>query len=341
MSAVAAKTLFERIEAAIRRDPARRGLLGGPGTPVGLGELEAAARSLAGAGRHVVIVTGFYIPSADPPAAETDGPPGAAALAETLQRLGIAATLVTDPLCAPALRAAAEAAGLPVEAVRCVDSPDALSGLLEPAELKVSHLIAIERVGPCYGADQVRARCGEEAAARFTAVVPREYWTRCLNMRGVPIEEWTVDFSGPFESPPAGVATIGVGDGGNELGLGKFAWADLAARLDGVADPRILCRVAADHAVLGGTSNWAAYGLAAATAVTAGRPDAFAGVTPAAQRSVIEAMVRNGPAVDGLTKRFEATVDGLPLAAFLEPLKQIRRALGFGEQVLEGEPPGG
>src|SRR5690606_16343542 len=106
-----------------------------------------------------------------------------------------------------------------------------------------------------------------------------DLWSRCLNMRGLPIEDWTVDFSPAFESPPPGIVTIGIGDGGNEIGLGKFDWLDLHDRLAHVADPRILCRVAADHAILAGTSNWGGYGLAAATAVAAGSPAAFDGVT--------------------------------------------------------------
>lgn len=321
-------TQIHRIETAIRHDPARRGLLGAAGAPLGLGELEAAARSLAERGRHSVIVTGFYIPSAEPPAAETDGPPGAVALAATLLRLGQRATLVTDPLCTSALRAAARAAGFPEDSVRSVDSPGVFRTFLEEAK-GLTHLIAVERVGPCYSEDHVRTRCGDEAALRFTDAVPREFWSRCLNMRGLPIEEWTVDFSGPFESPPEGVTTIGVGDGGNELGLGKFAWTELSARLEGLADPRILCRIAAEHAVVAGTSNWAAYGLAAATAVVAERPDAFEPVSADAERAVIEAMVREGPAVDGVTKRFEATVDGLSLETYLAPLEGIRRALGL------------
>src|SRR5690606_38342348 len=113
----------------------------------------------------------------------------------------------------------------------------------------------------------------------------------------------------------------------NEIGLGKFDWLDLHDRLAHVADPRILCRVAADHAILAGTSNWGGYGLAAATAVAAGSPAAFDGVTSAAQRRILEAMVRDGPAVDGVSRRFEPTVDGLPLLTFLEPLEAIHRRL--------------
>jgi len=38
--------------------------------------LTGAASSLAGKGKKVVIITGFYVPVGDPPATETDGPPG-------------------------------------------------------------------------------------------------------------------------------------------------------------------------------------------------------------------------------------------------------------------------
>ena len=323
------KTDFSAIEAAIRRDPGRRGLLGATGGQLGLGDLEAAARSLAATGRHAVIATGFYIPLAEPSAAETDGPPGAVALAATLQRLGIEVTLVTDRFCIQALRAAAIAADLHAETVLALAGPEELPRLLNEARPKVSHLIAIERVGPGYTTDLIRTRFGDAAAEQFGRLTPIELQARCLNMRGMPIEEWTVDFSAAFESPGPGVTTIGLGDGGNEIGLGKFSWPDLVARLDGVADARILCRIAADHAIIGGTSNWAAYGLAAATAAAAGATAAFGDVTPDSQRRVLEAMVQGGPAVDGVTRRFEPTVDGLPLLTFLQPLHAIRNRLGL------------
>lgn len=319
--------IFSRIEVVIRRDPGRRGLLGTVGGPLGLGELESAAKSLAADKAGVVIVTGFFIPQAEPAAAETDGPPGAIALAETLRNLNRSAILVTDPHCGPALQAAARAARLPGDVVRIVEEVNGLRQLLESPTTPVSHLVAVERVGPGYCADSLRARCGDDDARQFAASVPRTMWSRCHNMRGQSIEDWTIDFSPVFESPPAGVVTIGLGDGGNELGLGKFLWSDLRCRLESVADPGILCRVAADHAIVAGTSNWAAYGLAAATAVAAGRTEAFAPVTSESQRHILEAMVRDGPAVDGVSRRREATVDGLPMLTFLEPLEAIHRRL--------------
>ena len=44
-------------------------------------DLAGAISSLAEKGRKVAIITGFYIPGGDPPATETDGPPGALILA--------------------------------------------------------------------------------------------------------------------------------------------------------------------------------------------------------------------------------------------------------------------
>ncbi|MBQ1015127.1 DUF4392 domain-containing protein, partial [Micromonospora sp. M51] len=53
------------------------------------GGLLAAARSLATAGPpDAAVFTGFFIPGADPPAAETDGPLGAVQIAVALRLLG-------------------------------------------------------------------------------------------------------------------------------------------------------------------------------------------------------------------------------------------------------------
>src|SRR4051812_41170682 len=78
-------SMLTALERLIRTDPARRGLIAtepefGPLLP---GHLALAARELADQATCVGIVTGFFIPSALPPAAETDGPLGAVLLAET------------------------------------------------------------------------------------------------------------------------------------------------------------------------------------------------------------------------------------------------------------------
>ena len=315
------------IETAIRIDPARRGLLDSSHDPLGRGELAAAAASLAESGRHALIVTGFFIPSAEPPAAETDGPPGAVALALVLERLGIACTLLTDNFCAPAVRAAISAGGMDVERLRVIDSADEFSHVFANLPQPPTHLIAIERLGRTYDPRTIEQGWGAEAAREFGEQVPSESWSRLLNMRGVPIDEWTVDFSPIFENPPNDCATIGVGDGGNEIGMGKFAWGDLLTCITKPSPRGILTRVACRHAIIAGTSNWGALGLAAAVALARNSPESFGMITPESQQAILESMVGKGPAVDGVTRRAEPTVDGLLPESYLNPLRDIRRHL--------------
>ena len=67
-------------------------------------DLTGAASSLVERGKKVVIVTGFYVPVGDPPATETDGPPGALTLAEGLKYLGMEVSLLSDEYTLSALK---------------------------------------------------------------------------------------------------------------------------------------------------------------------------------------------------------------------------------------------
>ena len=51
------------------------------------------------------------------------------------------------------------------------------------------------------------------------------------------------------------------------------------------------------------------------------------GLNPGLDRSVIDAMVRDGPAVDGISLRREPTIDGLGMDAHQEVLDSI--SLGY------------
>ena len=107
--------LISQFEVLIRRDPARRGLISSEAEfgPLCGGHLASAAAHLAGHGRGVAIVTGFYIPKGTPPAAETDGPPGSLFLAKALHDSGIPTTVITDAPCHAACCAAAKALEFP------------------------------------------------------------------------------------------------------------------------------------------------------------------------------------------------------------------------------------
>jgi hypothetical protein len=331
-----------RIESLVRCDPARRGLLGGNGgsPQLGLGQLAAAARHLAEHGRAVGIVTGFAIPTAAGPVAETDGPLGAVLLAATCAAVGITPSLITDEACGNCLREAARVAGLapdivqvsPIDPVAAMDWCDRwleqMPGL--------THLIAVERVGPSHTQQSIESQCrhGSPPVEQFAALVPPEFRDRCQNMRGETIEQFTAPLHRLFElrtEVGRPFHTIGVGDGGNEIGMGAFSWEELYPLVANGHGARIVCRVPADWTIIAGTSNWGAYALAAGLALGRMRPEVLQEWTERRQEELLSHIVRRGPAVDGVTREYEPTVDGLPFVTYIQPWSGIREALGLSD----------
>ncbi|HET6882978.1 MAG TPA: DUF4392 domain-containing protein [Pirellulales bacterium] len=331
-------TDFEALEAVIRQDPGGRGVASywHNGQWLAPGVLERAARDLAQSQGAVAIVTGFCVAEADPPAAETDGPPGALFLARAWEAMGRKVVLISDAGALGLLRIGcrlwrleAELVELP-PATRHEVSAIAIERLLPPSLCEqFSHLIAIERVGPSHTLDSLSAQAGNatEAVARFILEVPVEHRNACHNMRGTIIDQHTSPAHRLFEPPTIAerrVTTLGIGDGGNEIGMGAIPWEVLRTALKGEHAGRIICRVATDFLILAGVSNWGAYALACAMAGLLGRNDLIAQWDEAGQRELIEVLVREGGAVDGVTRRREPTVDGLPLDDYLSVLAAIR-----------------
>lgn len=132
---------------------------------------------------------------------------------------------------------------------------------------------------------------------------------------------------------PASACTVGVGDGGNELGMGKVEARVLAS----IAIPNareICCVVPTRWLVASSVSNWGGYALAAALAVVAAAeagPEAGRRrdvverllVSSAAERAVVEGIVAAG-ARDGITGERKAWVDGMPLEMSLAVLEEVR-----------------
>jgi hypothetical protein len=270
------------------------------------GGATAAARALRGS-RRVLLTTGFAV---GPGLPETDGPPGTACLGRALRALGAEVIYVTDAVAVPPLQAALKVLGEPaaVETFHVAHGPHppgagaggrggASSGARETArrllaEHKPTHLVAIERPG--------RARDGHYRSAR-----------------GRSLTEWNGPLDELFLAAPARVVTIGVGDGGNEIGMGVVH--ARVARAGGVFR-RIASVVKVRHLVVAGVSNWGAYGIVAELGRLAGRPLLH---TAEEERAMVQACVDAG-AVDGLTHRREPTVDGLPLPAHIGMLELLR-----------------
>ncbi len=329
-------TEFERL---IRRDPGGRGLLGPDAeTGLGLGELAAAAELLVRQRGAVCLVTGFFIPTTQPNSegprgfAETDGPLGTALLASILSRMGRTVRVVTDENCGDVVRIAMSTLGLATETVLVapLQSSDWRREFWASSfGRQLQTLVAIERVGPSHTLESFdRANASQNRRDDFAASVDEADRGHCFNMRGLNIDEFTGDLHALFDEfpiqHPDGV-TIGVGDGGNEIGMGRFAWSELRRRLPPAVGAKIPCRIATDSTVLAGTSNWGAYALAAAACVLTSQVELLQTHTVQSQFECLEAIVRDGFAVDGVTRRQEATVDGLPFLTYIQPWSGILR----------------
>src|SRR2546427_1912187 len=108
-----------------------------------------------------------------------------------------------------------------------------------------------------------------------------------------------------------------------EIGMGV-----VRARLRrlGPLATRIASVVAVDHLVVAGVSNWGGYGVVAALSRLAGRDLLH---TPELERRLVEACVAAG-ASDGVTRRREPTVDGLPIEAHAAVVELLRWAACSG-----------
>jgi hypothetical protein len=320
----------------VQQDVAGRGLATDPHDNLltaAAGDFAAACADLASTPRlRLAVVTGFWIAHADPPSAETDGPLGAVFLARALAPLGMEMTLTADAFCVPALEAGLEVAGL-AGRVAVHTLLDAGAADWHPFREKLgqpTHLVAVERVGPGHTAESLTAQCGDvgDHVERFLREVPPAQRGRCRGMRGGDITEQMSPAHRLFEEPwPGGQPrTIGIGDGGNEIGMGKVPWPVIARNV-----PRgglTACRVATDLLIVAGISNWGAYALAAGVRLLRGAALDRGLFDLEREREILRVMVDRGPLVDGMSGRRELAVDGLPFDRYAEVLKQIGRTVG-------------
>jgi len=283
------------IEAAVCRDVGRKTQ---PLIEASRGELGAAATAL-GQAKSVGLITGFFVPRDGVAAPETDGPVGTALLAAGLAACGLPVRIAVDSPCADVVRAAVREAGghVVVDEVGVDDRP----GLARVTEgwrrAGVDHAVAIER-------------CGMSRDGR-----PR-------NMRGVDVSAWTATLDDLFCAGPW--MRIGVGDGGNELGMGKLPAGLIAQSVPN--GERIACVTGCDHLVVAGVSNWGAYGLMAGLALVHESWSSILAefLTAARDLAVTRAIVEAG-AVDGVTARREATVDGFGPDVHAAVIAELRR----------------
>ena len=248
-----------------------------------------AAQFIADHPGTAIIVTGFYILRASSP--ETDGPPGAIAIGNALQAMGRRVVYVSDIHTTPMLRdwlgSATEVVNFPI--VDAATSREFATAIL--SRMKPALLISIER-------------CGRTRDDTY------------LNMRAANITPYTARLDYLFE---AGTPSIGIGDGGNEIGMGNLA--EIIPTVERLPKNPAVTRV--DRLVIASVSNWGGYGLVAGLSRIAGR-----NLLPTVEHEtrLIEYMVDNG-AVDGTTGERNYTVDNFTAEQNGELLSRLHRLL--------------
>jgi len=289
------------------------------------GDLQLAATTLTllPPKSTILVLSGFPCCVNHSPPTETDGPPGAISIARTAFALGYNVILVTDECNEVVFRAAAQS--LPAHAVKFE---------IFPAEDKMSQsdedrmkslvmdrcdlIVSCERAGP--GKDGV-----------------------CYTMRGINMNEKgliapihkIIDMAREFRKD---LKYIAIGDGGNELGMGKVI--DKIRESDVIVDgDKIGAVTAADFLIAASVSNWGGYALSCACAIvkrallesddttTKRNDDWVKKCVPTNEDEValLERCVKVG-CRDGVSGKIEATVDGMSLQTNLEFLTRIRSA---------------
>ncbi len=189
----------------------------------------------------VVITTGFYILMSDAP--ETDGPPGAFAIGNAVRDLGHPVIYVAD---VPVAGMMASWLGHAGDSSRVIDFP--ISDVAADNDATASAVV--DEFGPALMISI--ERCSPDAAGIYR------------NMRSRDISPQTARIDKLFG---LGLPSVGIGDGGNEIGMGNLA--DVVAGADQLPDNPAV--VGCDHLVISSTSNWGGYGLVAALSLEVGR----------------------------------------------------------------------
>ncbi len=284
-------------------ESARLATSGGGNHPLSL----AAAQQIMAKvhrGSVFVVMTGWPAPYRR--CGETDGPLGAVILARAIAKAceatpvfmgepDVAASLV--PLCrvagmnvvdfemAKAYKSSAQVRSFPIGDEPCLK---AIEGVL--AELKPSCVVSVERPG--------RNEKGVH------------HYTRGLSTSGV-IAHLDYLFA---QAHQEGILTVGIGDLGNELGLGKIKdtvakYVKLGAKCLCPCGGGIAAADPADVTIFSTTSNWGAYGVAAALAILKGDPLVFH--SGEIERDLLRAAREHG-IVDGALDLPSLSVDTIP-----------------------------
>ena len=228
-----------------------------------------AARDILNLSKGTVfLLTGFWVNGKG----ETDGPAGTFVLYKALEKLGYTPVVITEECHAVPFTEIKVISNFPLKA-----SEEEYDKTLD--EYSPVAIISVER-------------CGQNAVGDYT------------NIRGKSIKEYTGNLDILFDMcNERNILTVGVGDGGNEIGMGN-----IRDELRKVVKCEPCC-IKADHLIVATVSNWGAYALASSMQRLSQKSimPHFSELKDFYRR-MIEAEF-----VDGITGKNEMSVDGFDI----------------------------
>ncbi len=241
-----------------------------------------AASILRNCTGHVFIGTGFPVVDTF----ETDGPVGTIALYDALEALGATPIIVCGRPISQAL-----AAKYRVHEIRVGDHNEREhEALIALYKYLPEAIVSIERPGQAADGGYYNMR-GESISARTAC------FDSFMNMAHCP--------------------TIAVGDGGNEIGMGKVSEALKGLNI-------VPAATSCDELIVADVSNWGAYGIISFLSIWNDR-DLLREINPL---NILKYISGFG-SVDGVTRINEWTEDGLPATEGESILRELRQACGF------------
>lgn len=307
------------IESQIGQDDGNRGMK----ALIQNGDLHSAAKLVCSLPpkSHIILMSGFPCCVQHDPPTETDGPPGTVALVQCALALGYRVTLVTDECNKDVFLAAVHDFQKEDQFEFQTFSPkiDPKESLSLEEEWKMEQLVqsadlvmACERAGPSKDGN-------------------------CYTMRGINMTKHGL--IAPLERivhrvrelRNKDIKFIAIGDGGNEMGMGKAI--DAIRNSPKIKNGDLIGAVTpADFLIAASVSNWGGYALSAAIALVKSQDCAEKNLkewvescvpTVGSEVALLKRCVSKG-CRDGVSGLMESTVDGMPLNTSMHSLRRIR-----------------
>ncbi|MGM0379942.1 MAG: DUF4392 domain-containing protein, partial [Bacillota bacterium] len=238
----------------------------------------------------IILLTGFLVKSHL--IGETDGPPGALILANALKLLDKDVVIITDKYSKNLLLEGKKSIDkdFEIEILKKSDEDSQIDCFFK--KYNPDHILSIERPG-------------------------KNFNDKYYSMNKVNLTKYIPNTDIFFEkAKKLDVLTSAIGDGGNELGMGKIKEYVFKNIQNGKT---IAANLACDNLLVTTVSNWGAYGLVAGLSIDYGK-NLFLDVKK--YQEIIKNMVKIG-AVDGYSLKNELSIDGFSFKECIKVYNQL------------------